>query len=131
MECMSIFRYIILVLAVFSCAQLDPAAKKALKNEPQLGEINIRENTQMGPSRVERPSYVPGQVLVKFKDGIDKQAVETIQRALSLKTIRVVRRPNLFLMRIMDESSVEAVIERLRGFPEVAYAEPNFLVTGH
>ena len=85
----------------------------------------------MGSSRAPRPSYVPGQVLVKFKDGVDGQVVETIQRALSLKTIRIVRRPNLFLMRIMDESSVKAVIERLRGFPEVASAEPNLLVTVH
>ena len=85
----------------------------------------------MEPSRAQRRDYVPGQVLVKFKDGVDEQAVETIQKALSLKTIRVVRRPSLFLMRIMDESSVEAVIERLRDFPEVAYAEPNFLVTVH
>ena len=85
----------------------------------------------MEPSLAQGRDYVPGQVLVKFKDGIDKQAVETIQRALSLKTIRVLRRPNLFLMRIMDESSVDAVIERLRGFPEVAYAEPNYRVTVH
>ena len=120
-----------LLLAVFSCVQPNPAGKKALKNEPQLGEINIKENTQMEPSRAQSSSYAPGQILVRFKDGVDKQAVESIQRALFLKTIRVVSRPNLFLMRIMDESSVEAVIERLKDFPEVAYAEPNFLVTVH
>jgi hypothetical protein len=128
---MFIPKYIMLLLAVFSCTQADLTGETALKNEPQLGEITIKENTQMGPSRAQRPNYVPGQVLVKFKDGVDAQVVETIQRALSLKTIRVVRRPNFFLMRIMDESSVEAVIERLRGFPEIAYAEPNFSVTVH
>jgi hypothetical protein len=72
---------------------------------------------------------VPGQVLVKFKDGVDEQSIQTIKEALSLETIRVVRRPNLFLMRIVSESSVEAVIERLRNFPEVSYAEPNYRVT--
>jgi len=83
----------------------------------------------MEPSRAQRQTYEPRQVLVSFKDGVEKQVVESIQRALSLKTIRVVRRPNLFLMKIMDESSVEAVIERLRGFPDVAYAEPNYRLT--
>jgi hypothetical protein len=129
MKAMSILKYIMLLLAVLSCAQFDPPGETALKNEPQLGEITIKENTQMGPSRAQRPNYVPGQVLVKFNDGVDAQVVETIQRALSLKTIRIVRRPNFFLMRIMDESSVEAVIQRLRGFPEVADAEPNYRVT--
>ena len=131
MKTMFILKYVILLLAVFSCVQPNPAGKKALKNGPHLDEINIGENTQMEPSRAQSSSYAPGQILVRFKDGVDKQAVESIQRALFLKTIRVVSRPNLFLMRIMDESSVEAVIERLKDFPEVAYAEPNFLVTVH
>jgi hypothetical protein len=129
MKTMVVFKYIILLLAVFSCAQSDPEGKKVLKNVPQSGEITIRESAQMEPSLRQRPSYVPAQVLVKFKDGVDEQAIQTIEEAMSLETIRVVRRPNLFLMRILDESSVEAVIERLRDFPEVSYAEPNYRVT--
>ena len=131
MKTMFILKYVILLLTVFSCVQPNPAGKKALKKEPQLGEINIKENTQMEPSRAQRRDYVPGRILVRFKDEIDKQAVVTIQRALSLKTIRVVRRPNLFLMRIMDGTSVEGIIERLMAFPAVSYAEPNYRVTVH
>jgi tRNA(Ser,Leu) C12 N-acetylase TAN1 len=125
------FQHVLLTLAVFSCVQSDPAGKKVLKNEPQSGEITIRENAQMEPFPRQKPSYVPGQVLVKFKDGVDEQAIQSIKEALSLETIRVVRRPNLFLMRIVNESSVEAVIERLRDFPEVSYAEPNYRVMVH
>lgn len=85
----------------------------------------------MEPSRAQRRDYVPGQVLVKFKDGVDEQAIQTIQEAMSLKTIRVIRRPNLYLMRISDGTSVESIIERLMAFPEVSYAEPNYRVTVH
>ena len=131
MKTIVFFTYITLLLAVFSCVQSDPAGKKVLKNAPQSGEITIRENAQTEASPRQKQSYVPGQVLVKFKDGVDEQAIQTIKEALSLETIRVVRRPNLFLMRIADESSVEAVIERLRDFPEVSYAEPNYRVTAH
>ena len=102
-----------------------------LKNEPQSGEITIRENAQTEASPRQKQSYVPSQVLVKFKDGVDEQAIQTIKEAMSLETIRVVRRPNLFLMRIVNESSVEAVDERLRNFPEVSYAEPNYWVTAN
>jgi hypothetical protein len=129
MEVMVVVKYIILLLAVFSCTQSDPTGKKVLKNEPQSGEIIIREDAQMEALPRQKQSYVPGQVLVKFKDAVDKQAIQTIKEALSLETIRVVRRPNLYLMRIVSESSVEAVIERLRDFPEVSYAEPNYRVT--
>jgi hypothetical protein len=129
MKFLIVFQHLIIFLVVFSCVQSDPAGKKVLKNEAESGEITIRENAQMEPSPRQRPSYVPGQVLVKFEDGVDEQAIQTIKEAMSLETIRVVRRPNLFLMRIVNESSVEAVIERLRDFPEVSYAEPNYRVT--
>ena len=131
MKTMVVVKYIILMLAVFSCAQSNPAGKKVLKNEPQSGEIVIREDAQIKASPRQKQNYVPGQVLVKFKDGVDEQAIQTIKEAVSLETIRVVRRPNLYLMRIVSESSVEAVIERLRDFPEVSYAEPNYRLTVH
>jgi len=104
---MVVVKYIILLLAVFSCVQSDPAGKKVLKNEAQSGEITIRENAQMEAAPRQKQSYMPGQVLVRFKDG-----VQTIKEVMWLETIRVVRRPSLFLMRIVNESSVEAVIER-------------------
>jgi hypothetical protein len=124
-----IFQHFIIPLVVFSCAQPDSTGKKVLKNEPQLGEINIRENTQMEPSRAQRPNYVPGQVLVKFKNGVDEQAIQTIKEAMSLKTIRVIRRLNLYLMQISDGTSVEGIIQRLMASPEVSHAEPNYRVT--
>jgi len=126
-----VFQHLIIPLVVFSCAQSELTGKKALKNEPQLGKINIKENAQLEPSRAQRRDYVPGQILVRFKDGVDEQDVEIIQEALSLKTIRVIRRPNLYLMRISDGTSVESIIERLMAFPEVSYAEPNYRVTVH
>ena len=109
---MVVVKYIILLLAVFSCVQSDPAGKKVLKNEAQSGEITIRENAQMEAAPRQKQSYVPGQVLVRFKDGVDEPAIQTIKEVMWLETIRVVRRPDLFLMRIVNESSVEAVIER-------------------
>jgi hypothetical protein len=131
MNFLIILQHLIIPFVVFSCAVSNPAGKKVLKNEPRSGEITIRENAQMEASPTQRPGYVPGQVLVKFKDGVDEQAIQIIKEASSLETIRVVRRPNLFLMRIVNESSVEAVIQRLKEFPEVSYAEPNYRVTAH
>ncbi|MBW1677423.1 MAG: hypothetical protein JRJ79_12650 [Deltaproteobacteria bacterium] len=62
---------------------------------------------------------------------MDEHAIENIQRELSLKTIRVVHAPNLYLMKILNGSSVETIMERLKDFPEVAFSEPNYIVTMH
>ena len=68
------------------------------------------------------------EVLVKFKPGVDADAIERIRAALYLETIRKFSSPNLFLMKITDGSSVEAVIEQLKTNEAVKYAEPNYVV---
>ena len=80
-------------------------------------------------SGMQRKDYMPGEILVKFKDGTDGQAIETITNRLHLKCIRVVSRPNLYLMKITDGSSVEQVMESLKKYEEVKYSEPNYVRT--
>jgi hypothetical protein len=46
-------------------------------------------------------------------------------------TIRIISKPNLYLMKIRDDSSVESVMECLRKFKEVKHAEPNYIRTIH
>ena len=67
--------------------------------------------------------------MVKFHEGINEKAIQAIKRDLQLETIRIVSATNLYLMKIMDGSSVESVLERLRKYEEVRYAEPNYVRT--
>ena len=67
--------------------------------------------------------------MVKFHEGISEKAIQAIKRDLQLETIRIVSATNLYLMKIMDGSSVESVLERLRKYEEVKYAEPNYVRT--
>jgi len=119
----------ILSFVILSCTNPTVTSEKNLKNKPQSGDIYTREHKELTPLRTEKKNYVRGQILVKFRDGTDEQAIENIQRELSLKTIRVVHAPNLYLMKILNGSSVESVMKRLQDFPEVAYAEPNYIMT--
>jgi len=116
---------------ILSCSNLTANTQKNLKNKPQSGDIYTREHKELTPLRTKKKNYVRGQILVKFKDGMDEHAIENIQRELSLKTIRVVHAPNLYLMKILNGSSVETIMERLKDFPEVAFSEPNYIVTMH
>jgi len=71
--------------------------------------------------------YTPGEVLVKFRDGTDAETIARIQREVHLETIKVVSSPNLFLMKIVDQTSVEETVQRLQRYDEVVLAEPNYV----
>ncbi len=79
------------------------------------------------PSRTKTRGYAAGQILTKFKEKTAPQAIESIQNQLHLETIRIVSRPNLYLMKITGGSSVEEMIRRLQEFEEVEYSEPNYI----
>lgn len=90
-------------------------------------EMQTMENKAMEPREAERGRYAPGEILVKFRDGTDEGTVARIQQEAHLETIRVVSRPNLYLMKIVDGTPVAEMVERLRRYGEVAYAEPNYV----
>jgi len=71
--------------------------------------------------------YAPGEVLVKFRDGTDAGTIARIQREVHLETVRMVSSPNLLLMRIVDQTSVEETVQRLQRYDEVVLAEPNYV----
>jgi hypothetical protein len=123
-----ILQCFIISFAILSCVNPD-LPEKTLKNKSQSGDIYTREHKELTPLRTEKKNYVRGQILVKFKAGTGEQAIEAIQKELSLKTIRIVHAPNLYLMKILNGSSVERIMERLKDFPEVAFSEPNYIVT--
>jgi hypothetical protein len=70
--------------------------------------------------------YVPGELLVKFREGTEKETVREISSRLDLRAIRMVTGQPLYLMKIGDGASVEEVIERLESYPEVEHSEPNY-----
>jgi hypothetical protein len=72
---------------------------------------------------------VPGEVIVKFKRGVDERAIEAIKRQLKLTTIPVVPRINVHRMRFQGNFPVQEIIKRLQGLAEVEYAEPHYIVT--
>ena len=76
---------------------------------------------------VEGKDYKAGEVLVKFKKGISKEAVEKIAKDSGLEIIKVVSPPNLYLLKIAGDSTVENTIKVLKKFEEVEFSEPNYI----
>jgi len=67
------------------------------------------------------------QVLVRFKEGTDPSAIQRIQDEAGVRILKAVSGKDIFLMKIMDGSSVEDAIKRLKSYPEILYAEPNYV----
>jgi hypothetical protein len=63
---------------------------------------------------------------VQFRAGTDQSAIERIQGEAGVRILKAVSGNTLFLMKIMDGSSVENSIRRLKAYPEILYAEPNY-----
>ena len=101
-----------------------------LKPKNKTVESKMRSADQAGISQpqVQPRQYVPHEVLVKFNPDTDSQTVARIQAELKLETIRRFRSPNLFLMKITDGATVEAIIKKLKTYQAVKYAEPNYVV---
>jgi hypothetical protein len=120
--------FIILVLACGG--QSGNSSNNNQQLEQKAAGSGVKHTGRTGISQPEgqQQPFVLDEVLVKFKPGTDADAIERIRTALNLETIRKFSSPNLFLMKITDSSSVEAVIEQLKTYEAVKYAEPNHVV---
>jgi hypothetical protein len=90
------------------------------------GQIQAVER-KMGVTGERERRFAPGEVLVRFRDGTDEETIARIQQEVHLETVRVVSRPNLYLMKIVDQTSVEETVQRLQRYDDVVYAEPNYM----
>jgi hypothetical protein len=125
----NIIQLLVIFLLTISCADRHPEAQEKATSHPQAVEIQASDQPKLSPAGGETKNYIPGEILVKFRDGTTDQTKEAIQKEVHLETIRIVSKPNLYLMRILDGSPVEGVMERLAIFKEVQYAEPNYIRT--
>lgn len=127
MNCSSAIQFLFIFLLTVSCACTNPAWQEKLT--PSSREVKTLESDQpkLQPPGEEGKILVPGEILVRFHDGTNEKAIQMIESDLHLETIRIVSKPNLYLMKILDGSSVESVSERLHQYEEVEYSEPNYV----
>ena len=122
------FICLMIFLFSFSCKGQKNDLKGDLVNENNMSEAEETKHPKFAPIGKESYNYIPGEILIKFKDGTDLQSIKTIQKRLGLRTIKVVPKLNIYRMKIENGSSVEEVMKRLQGFLEVEYSEPNYMV---
>ena len=125
-----IISFICLMIFVFSfsCKYQKSDLNADLVNQINMSEAKGTKNQKLAHIGKENYNYIPGEILIKFKDGTDLQSIKTIQKRLCLRTIKVVPKLNIYRMKIENNSSVQEVMKRLERFLEVEYSEPNYMV---
>ena len=122
---------IVILFLIISCVDRHLEEQEKETSHSRAIGIQGSEQPKLSPAGGETKNYVPGEILVKFRDGTTDQMKEALQKEVHLKTIRIISKPNLYLMKILDGSSVESVMERLRNYEGVQYSEPNYTRTIH
>ena len=107
----------IFVVTTISC-QGTPTAQPGLeKTEP----------VSRGISGVKGQDYVKSELLVKFRSGVSRPAIEEIIGNLNLEIIKVVSAPNLYLLKVRGDSTIPEIIDCLKQVEGVEYSEPNYI----
>ncbi|MBX3301175.1 MAG: hypothetical protein KF693_03065 [Nitrospira sp.] len=78
------------------------------------------------PEKSQAPRFIPYELLVKFKNGIAQERIESILKDSRIDVIGVIQRGRLYHVRILDDRSVESAITQLTSYQEIEYAEPNY-----
>ena len=119
----------VLTFLTMSCTGSATPPEQHLTDVVQAGGVQGQESLKPSPPGRKTKDPVSGQILVRFREGTEEQIIEAIQAKLHLQTIRIIPRPNLYLMKIQDGLSVQETIKRLQESKAVEYAEPNLIRT--
>lgn len=131
MQLRTIYKSLLILLVASSCAAQDTNHNENSLPISQETKIQAKEEPRLPSLQKEEKNYMPGQILVKFKAGTEKITIQLIQKKLHLVTIRIIPKSNVYLMKILNGSSVKEIRRHLMDFSEVEYAEPNYMRKGY
>jgi len=120
---------IALLFMVAACASQEQPEAKETSEVRSMHAAGAGANRMPSDGATTGRPYVPGQILVRFRNGIEAQEVERIQAEAGLQILKVASAPDLYLMKIADGCAVEDMLVRLKKYPEIVYAEPNYVRT--
>ena len=82
---------------------------------------------EFGEVEEERPSFVDGEVLVKFRMGVSEKEIGGLRAAQGCEEVYVSPFSGVRRWRVPPSKIVAEWVDFLGGHPLVEYAEPNFL----
>jgi serine protease len=89
----------------------------------------VAEDFKVGPSCVSSTTenYAPGEIVVKFKDGVSLQKANTALADLGAKLISANAQIGIQQLAIPADKTVEEMVKAFSARADVEYAEPNYI----
>ncbi|MDO8412774.1 MAG: hypothetical protein Q7S51_03170, partial [Gallionellaceae bacterium] len=102
-------------------AILDPSNASSAQSLPT--------NTVVGQKteQVQRPQYVPGEVLVKFKKGVSVDKKKRIHDKMGATLLSEISAIAVHKVKSKHGKSTQELLDKYKNDPDVLYAEPNGL----
>ena len=72
--------------------------------------------------------YIPGEILVKYKDGITTGTMNTLHKNIGSVKKKDFKKIRVQHLKLPDNINVEEAVEYYKRDPNVEYAEPNYIV---
>ena len=97
-----------------------------IKEADRLAEITKYKQKEFA---VANKRFVPGEIMVKFKEGVSEEKVHSIISQKEATVIRFMDKIGVYLLKLKKNQSVEDAVEEFSALPEIEYAEPNYIIT--
>ena len=104
---------------------IDSVGNESVRDRQPTSGAGRKGEQEGNPSKGEVREYVPGEILVKFREDTSKKTVREISNRLKLGAVQMITGEPLYVIRIIDGASVDGIIQRLKEYPEVEHSEPN------
>lgn len=122
----ALFLLVMAALALFFSGML-----LASPSAPTAKKLTSKSKRPIGQNKFNNLDYVPGEVLVKYKEGISKQQINeltsTVGIANNVQSIRPKKGDDIQLVKLKPGVSVKKAIKALKSQNSVEYAEPNYI----
>jgi hypothetical protein len=126
---MNSFRIVLSIFFIFALATTATLLVKKRHNVEISGAptLSFLEETPVAQGGISgaRNSYSPGELLVKFKPYVTEGEIDRIAKISGMEMMMTLSPPNLFLFKIIGNSSLRDVIKTLERFEEIEYSGPN------
>jgi hypothetical protein len=92
--------------------------------KPPAGEITIPEKRE---KPLDELRYVPGEVLVRFKEEVTNEEKTAIISKLGFEVIEKVILTDIYRLKLPPGVTVGEAVERLKELEEIEVAQPNYI----
>jgi general secretion pathway protein D len=97
-----------------------------IKEPERLAEITRNKQKEFA---VANKRFVPGELLVKFREGVPEETARSIISQKGATVIKFMDKLRVYLLKLRESQSVEEAVQEFSELPGVEYAEPNYIIT--